>query len=136
MARSIICERSFEFACRILPLCSRVWQRGPVGRHIASQLMKCGTSIGSNAEEAQDAQSKRDFIAKMSVSRKEARETVWWIRLALRTQVVTNDEIEWEVAEAGQLRAMIVAAIKTAQANLRRRPKLRRSPNLSNEPEP
>jgi four helix bundle protein len=84
--------------------------------------MKCGTSIGSNAEEAQDAQSKRDFIAKLSVSRKEARETVWWIRLALRTQVVTNDEIEWEVAEAGQLRAMIVAAIKTAQADLRRRP--------------
>jgi four helix bundle protein len=94
--------------------------------------MKCGTSIGSNAEEAQDAQSKRDFIAKLSVSRKEARETVWWIRLALRSQVVTNDEIEWEVAEAGQLRAMIVAAIKTAQANLRRRPK----PNRSSNPEP
>jgi four helix bundle protein len=78
--------------------------------------MKCGTSIGSNAEEAQDGQSKPDFIAKLSVSRKEARETIWWLRLALRVGVTTEDEISWELDEADQLRAMIVSAIKTAQS--------------------
>jgi four helix bundle protein len=78
--------------------------------------MKCGTSIGANAEEAQDGQSKADFIAKLSVSRKESRETIWWLRVALQIGVVTKDEVEWELDEAGQLRAMIVRAIKTAQA--------------------
>jgi four helix bundle protein len=116
VAQSIICERAFEFASRILELCLRLWERGPAARHIASQLMKCGTSIGSNAEEAQDGQSKPDFIAKLSVSRKEARETIWWLRLALRVGVTTKDEISWELDEAGQLRAMIVSAIKTAQS--------------------
>jgi four helix bundle protein len=78
--------------------------------------MKCGTSIGSNAEEAQDGQSKPDFIAKLSVSRKEARETIWWLRLALRAGVAAKQEIRWELDEARQLRAMIVSAIKTAQS--------------------
>jgi len=49
-----------------------------LGRHIASQLIRCGTSVGSNAEEAQEGQTKPDFIAKMAVSRKESRETQYW----------------------------------------------------------
>jgi four helix bundle protein len=53
MAESIICERAFEFAVRVLKLCDRLLERGPVARRPAYQLMKCGTSIGSNAEEAQ-----------------------------------------------------------------------------------
>ncbi|MEO5742815.1 MAG: four helix bundle protein [Vicinamibacterales bacterium] len=52
-------------------------------RHIASQLIRCGTSVGANAEEAQEGQSKADFIAKMSISSKEARETRWWLRVAV-----------------------------------------------------
>jgi len=70
---------------------------------------------GSNAEEAQDGQTKPDFIAKLAVSRKESRETLYWLRLAIRSDVVTAGEVKWEVTEAGELRAMIVAAIKTAQ---------------------
>lgn len=120
MAQSIICDRAFEFAGRILKLCSRLWERGPAARHIASQLMKCGTSIGSNAEEAQDGQSKPDFIAKLSVSRKEARETIWWLRLALHLGAAREDEIRWELDEANQLRAMIISAIKTAQSRASR----------------
>src|SRR5262249_45957890 len=81
VAQSIICERAFEFAVRILNLCQELWRRGPIGRHVASELMGCGTSIGSNAEEAQDAQTKPDYIAKMAVSRKESRETIYWLRL-------------------------------------------------------
>jgi len=115
MGQSIICERAFEFAVRILRVCGRIWKRGPLGRHIAAQLMRCGTSIGSNAEEAQDGQTTPDFIAKLAVSRKESRETLYWLRLAIRSDVVTADEVKWEVTEAGELRAMIVAAIKSAQ---------------------
>jgi len=88
VSKSIICERAFEFAIRILKVCQQLWQRGPIARHIASQLMRCATSIGSNAEEAQDAQTKPDYIAKMAVSRKESRETLYWLRIAVRTEVV------------------------------------------------
>jgi four helix bundle protein len=58
--------------------------------------MRAGTSIGSNAEEAQEAQSKADFIAKLSVSRKEARETTFWLRLAVKNELVSADEIKWD----------------------------------------
>jgi four helix bundle protein len=117
MSDSIICERAFEFAARIVSRCTELWDRGPAARRIASELLRCGTSIGANAEEAQDGQTKPDYISKMSISRKESRETLYWLRLALRVNVVTKDEVRWELQEAGELRAMIVAAIITAQSN-------------------
>lgn len=117
MATSIICERAFTFACRLLKLCEDLARRGPTARHIASQLMRCGTSIGSNAEEAQEAQTKPDFIARLSVSRKEARETVFWLKLAVAANVVTREETEWVADEANQLLAMVRAAIRTARSS-------------------
>jgi len=79
--------------------------------------MKCGTSIGSNAEEAQEGQTKADFVAKMSISRKEARETVWWLRVAVGSGVVRADEVKWELDQAKQLLAMTRAAIRTARSS-------------------
>jgi hypothetical protein len=72
---SIICERSFKFAVRIVRLCDRFAHRSLATRHVCQQLLKSGTSIGSNAEEGQEAQTKPDYLAKMGVARKEARET-------------------------------------------------------------
>ena len=120
MSQSIICDRAFELAFRVLKLCGRLWNRGPEARHIASQLMRCGTSIGANADEAQDGHSKADFIARLSISRKESRETLWWLRLAVKSGVVTKEEVAWELDEARQLRVMIVSAIKTGQSSPRR----------------
>jgi four helix bundle protein len=117
MSDSIICERAFEFASRILKLCDRLWERGPAARHVAGQLMRCGTSIGSNAEEGQEGQTKPDYIAKMSLSRKEARETTWWLRLVTKNGYAAPSEITWEVSEASQLLAMIRAAIRTAKSS-------------------
>ena len=117
MASNIIADRSFAFACRIVKLCERLWERGPAGRHVATQLLKCGTSIGANAEEAEGGQTKPDFIAKLSVSKKESRETIFWLRLAAATGVATVPETQWELDEAHQLRAMITQAIKTAQSS-------------------
>src|SRR5688572_1989595 len=97
MAHSIICDRAFNFACRIVKLCDRMSKRGFSARHIAGQLIRCGTSIGANAEEAQEGQSKADYIAKMCVSSKESRESNWWLRLARATGIVTAEEIEWEL---------------------------------------
>jgi four helix bundle protein len=117
VAESVICVRSFEFAVRIFKICERLWNRGPGARHVAQQLLRCGTSVGANAEEAQDAQTKADFVARLSISRKEARETRYWLRLAVRTGAATAAEIEWELKEIGEIRAMLVAAIRTARSS-------------------
>jgi four helix bundle protein len=113
----IISERAFEFACRIVKLCDRLYRGGPSARHIAYELLKSGTSIGANSEEAEGGQTKADFIAKLSVSRKEARESRFWLRLAIATSITSRQEVEWELSEANQLLAMIIAAIKTAQSS-------------------
>jgi four helix bundle protein len=134
MSESIICERAMEFAVRALVLCDKMSGRGLSARHVATQLVKCATSIGSNAEEAREGQSKKDYIAKMAISRKEARETRWWLRLAVKAKIVTAAEVEWETSEANQLLFMIRAAIRTAQSSLRRTPAL--SPKLSLSPRP
>jgi four helix bundle protein len=117
VASRIIAERAFEFACRIVKLCETLWTRGLAARKIADQLFDCGTSIGANAEEAEGAQTKPDFIAKLAIARKESRETVFWLQLAVRAGVATREEISWELDEAKQLRAMITQAVKTAQAS-------------------
>lgn len=82
--------------------------------------MASGTSIGANVEEAQEGQTKPDYIAKMSVSRKEARETIMWLRLLLKNEYARPDEIGWELSEARQLLAMIRAAIVTAKRSSNR----------------
>ena len=73
MSSSLICDRAFQFAVQVLKLCEQLWNRGLSARHVAKQLLESSTSIGANAEEAQEGQSKADFIAKLSVSRKDAR---------------------------------------------------------------
>ena len=98
-------------------LTDRLAQRGFGALHISRQLIRCGTSIGANAEEAQEGQTKADFIAKMCISRKEARETIWWLRLAIATRKVTAEEVNWELSEANQLLAMIKAAVRTARSS-------------------
>jgi four helix bundle protein len=117
MTHSLICERSFKFAVRIVKLCDRIAPRGLGARHIAAQLVRCGTSVGANAEEAQEGQTKADYIAKMSVSSKEARESHWWLRLSVAAGVAKKEEVEWEMCEADELRFMLRAAIRTARSS-------------------
>src|SRR4051794_36517246 len=94
MSTSIICDRAFDFSLNILTVTERLAERGFGARHIAFQLVRCGTSIGANAEEAQEGQTKKDFIAKMAIARKEARETVYWLRLAIVRAAAMCDELK------------------------------------------
>jgi four helix bundle protein len=84
---------------------------------MADQLFGSGTSIGANCAEAQGGQTKPDFLAKLSIARKESWETIYWLQLAVATSIVKRAEIEWELDEAQQLKAMITAAIKTGQSS-------------------
>jgi four helix bundle protein len=92
-------------------------KKGCTGRKIADQLFDAGTSIGANSAESQGGQTKPDFTARLAIARKESWETIFWLKLALATAVTTQDHIAWELDEACQLRAMITAAVKTAQAS-------------------
>ena len=77
--------------------------------------MKCGTSLGANAEEAQEGQSKPDFVATLSISRKKARESRFWLRLAVASELATKQEVAWELNEATEPLRMIRATILTAR---------------------
>jgi four helix bundle protein len=110
-----ICERTFIFAVRIVKLCQVLETSSRVSRTMANQLLRSGTSVGANVEEAQGGQSKADFIAKLSISRKEARETLYWLRLLDATQVFPTAKLETLIDEANQLVAILTTIIKNAQ---------------------
>jgi four helix bundle protein len=118
----LICDRSFELARRVVPICDRMAASGFSARHVAGQLIKATTSISAHAHEAQEGQTKPDFIAKMSVARKEARETHFWLRFAVAAEIVRAELIEWELREAHEILRMIRSAIKTAQSRPNRTP--------------
>ena len=94
MPQCIICDRAFEFGCRIVTLCNGLASRGFSARHIATQLIRCVLDR-RQCRGSPEGETKADFIAQMSISRKEARETVWWLRVAIKTRIVTAEEVGW-----------------------------------------
>ncbi len=91
MKENVVVTKSFDFAIRIVKLYQYLCQEKK--EYILSkQLLRSGTSIGANINEAQAAQSKKDFIAKMSISSKEARETRYWIELLIATDYLNSND--------------------------------------------
>lgn len=110
-----ITDRSFAFAVRVVKLCRFLEKQDRVSRTLANQLLRSGTSVGANIEEAQAGQSKPDFIAKMSISRKEARETLYWLRLLKESGSVETDKLSEILKEADELVRILTAIVKSAQ---------------------
>jgi four helix bundle protein len=84
---------------------------------LSRQLVRAGTSIGANIEEALAAQSRRDFLAKMSLARKEARESNYWLRLIGETGLATGEEIAPLLAHSTELVRMLTAIILSTRRN-------------------
>lgn len=82
---NIIVDKTFNFSKEIIK--TTITLKNDKLYELASQLFRSGTSIGANVEEAQAAQSKKDFIAKLSISAKEARETRYWLKLIDETEI-------------------------------------------------
>jgi len=116
-AKGAITDRTFEFSVRIIRLCQYLEKQGRVSRTLANQLLRSGTSIGANTEEAQAGQSKADFIAKMSIARKESRETLYWLRLLKATNLVDENMIIELIKESDELVRILTSIVKTAQTN-------------------
>ncbi len=84
---------------------------------LSKQLLKSGTSIGANVEEAIGAQSKKDFINKLSIAYKEARETSYWIRLLMEIGDLAKCKPSELLDESQQLERLLVSIIKTSKLN-------------------
>jgi four helix bundle protein len=115
-----IAERAFNFACRIVLLYEQLLQKGGAARALAGQLLDSGTSIGANLEEAAAGQTKADFIAKVCIARKEARETVYWLRLLAKVPSVSPEDVMSELNEAEQLVAILGSIVFNARSSSRR----------------
>ena len=90
-SENVIVTKFFAFAIRIVRLYQYLTKEKKEFV-LSKQLLRCGTSIGANVNEAQAAQSKKDFVAKMSISSKEARETRYWIELLIATGYLNDTE--------------------------------------------
>lgn len=112
-----ITERTFNFAVRIVNLCQVLDEKPGVGRTLAKQLVRCGTSIGANVEEAQSGQSKADFISKMEIALKEARETKYWLRILLATNLIPEQRLTSLLKESDELIRIIAAIVIKAKQN-------------------
>jgi len=110
-------QRTFEFAVRIVKLCQALDKEPGVSRTLATQILRSGTSVGANVEEAQGGQSKADFVSKLSISRKEARESHYWLRLLAETEVVPSRQLADLTDEANQLVAILTTIIKNTKGN-------------------
>jgi four helix bundle protein len=110
-------ERTFQFAVRVIRAIRRLPQ-DTATRVVVHQLVKSATSVGANTEEADGAESPRDFIHKTSIARKEARESRYWLRV-VRTAIMDNEEFADLERESGELVRIFSAMIANAQKSQR-----------------
>jgi four helix bundle protein len=112
MAESIVKNKSYDFALQILKLYLFLTEKNHFA--IANQVVRAGTSIGANVEEALAGFSKKDFTAKMSIASKEARETYYWLRLIRDAGVVEINQVKSLVAESETLVKILTSIVKTS----------------------
>jgi len=115
--RRDICDRTFRFAVEVVSLCRSLEKADSATRTLGRQLIRSGTSIGANVEEAQGGQSRADFISKYAIARKEARETRYWLRLLVATNIVAEEGVSPLVQEVNELIAILTTIIKKTQKN-------------------
>lgn len=111
--QNAVLDKSFQFSIRVVKLYKYL-----VNEHkefvLSKQLLRSGTSIGANVNEAQAAQSKADFVAKMSIASKEARETQYWINLLIETDYLNSKELYVESLqkESNELAKLLTSIVK------------------------
>ncbi|MCY1632780.1 four helix bundle protein [Marinifilum sp. D737] len=108
---NVLQQKSFDFAVRIVNLC-RYLNEEKKEYILTKQLLRAGTSIGANVEEAIGGQSEKDFFAKITIEYKEGRESHYWIRLLVETNYLTKEEGISILEDADEL-LRIIGSIQT-----------------------
>ena len=111
---NVVESKSFDFAVRIVKLC-RYLSESKKEYVLTKQLLRSGTSIGANISEAQQAQSKADFISKMNISLKEAAETKYWLKLLAATDYLTEKEVSSVLNECIEIEKILYNIVRTSK---------------------
>jgi four helix bundle protein len=119
-ANNVVIEKTYAFALSVIQMARALRKQREY--EIASQLMRCGTSIGANVEEAQCGVSRADFAAKMGIASKEARESHYWLRLVRDSRALPGDQVQPRLKEIEEIIRILTAIVKTTQTS--RNPKL------------
>jgi four helix bundle protein len=115
MGKGLVRDKSYAFALRIIELYKELIRHNEYV--LSKQLLKSGTSIGANVEEASAGQSRADFLSKMSIASKEARETHYWLRLIRDSKILDGRALEDILAEAEEISRMLTAIVKTTKSS-------------------
>ncbi|MBK5215238.1 MAG: four helix bundle protein [Candidatus Pacebacteria bacterium] len=115
MRENIIQQKSFDFALLIIELYKKLIKRNEFV--LSKQILRSGTSIGANIEESIGAQSRNDFISKISISYKEARETEYWLKLLLGGKYITQEEFNVYIEGITIILKLLTAIQKTTKEN-------------------
>ena len=108
-------ERTLEYAVRAVRLFRSLQKlRDEAAKIIGRQFLRSASSVGANVEEAQFAESRADFIHKYRIARKEARESLYWLRLLVESDIVPHSRLEALINETDELIAVITSIILTA----------------------
>ena len=86
-----------------------------MGAVVARQLVRSGTSVGANVEEAQGSHSKRDFAHRMNVAHREAREALYWLRLVAESELLEKERFEDIIGEADELVRILTTIVKRSR---------------------
>ena len=108
-------QRTFIFAGRIVRLYQYLMKQDRINDALYRQLVRSGTSIGANLEEANAAQSRADFISKCHIALKEARETNYWLRLYQSTDMVSEEKLKDLLRESHEIIAILTTIVKKAK---------------------
>ena len=110
-------DRLIEYAVRIIKL-SQALPESKVGKHVASQILKSGTSPAPNHGEAQSAESRSDFVHKLKIALKELRETDIWLKIIVRSELIQPvNSIDSLLLETNELISILFKSIETAKRN-------------------
>jgi len=110
---NVVCDKSYAFALHIISLARSLRKQGEY--ELATQLLRSGTSIGANVEEAQSGVSRADFAAKIGIASKEARETNYWLRLIRDAQLIPQEKLTPRINEVSELLRLLTAIVKNVQ---------------------
>lgn len=114
LVNNIIETKSFDFAVRIVKLYKFLCEQKKEFT-LSKQLLRAGTSIGANVAEAEQAQSKADFVAKINIALKEASETKYWIKLLSATDYLSINESNSILSDCVEIEKILVSIIKTSK---------------------
>ena len=110
-------ERAYNFGLKIIIFCRRM-PADRVSGAICSQLIRSGTSVGANLEEAKDAMSRADFSKSTIIALKEARETFYWLRLVRDVGLIKLGDLDELIKESEELVKILVKAVKTTKEGM------------------